>query len=312
VEQDLVWLDEECPESIYGECLIRTMTTGGLILLTFTPMQGLTDVVLRFLPGGAMPTEDTGRYVVTATWDDAPHLSEEAKREILESTPPYLRDARSKGIAHMGSGVIYPVDLDSITVDPFEISPYWAKVYAMDVGWNRTAAVWGALDRDSGVLYLYSEHYVGQEQPAIHAQAIQARGNWIKGVIDPSSRGRSQADGKALYDEYLSLGLHLYPANNVVEAGIYEVWSLLSSGRMKVFSTCRNWFDEIRLYRRDEKGKIVKDKDHLMDATRYLVVSGLDVAKSLVQAEPKRSVHDPYSRGLRYTSGGNGAGWMAG
>ena len=32
---------------------------------------------------------------------------------------------------------------------------------------------------------------------------------------------------------------------------------------------------EYRLYRRDDKGNVVKERDHLMDATRYLVVSGI-------------------------------------
>jgi phage terminase large subunit-like protein len=54
-EQDLIWLDEECPEDVYDECLMRTMTTGGAIMLTFTPLQGLTNVVLRFCPGGKFP-----------------------------------------------------------------------------------------------------------------------------------------------------------------------------------------------------------------------------------------------------------------
>jgi phage terminase large subunit-like protein len=53
-EQDLVWLDEEPPEDIYAECLLRTMTTGGLLLCTFTPLQGLTPLVLQFLPGGQL------------------------------------------------------------------------------------------------------------------------------------------------------------------------------------------------------------------------------------------------------------------
>ena len=48
--QDFIWLDEECPQDIYGECLVRTGTTNGRILLTFTPLLGLTPVVLDFLP----------------------------------------------------------------------------------------------------------------------------------------------------------------------------------------------------------------------------------------------------------------------
>lgn len=53
-EQDVVWLDEEPPMPIYGECLIRTMTTNGLIMLTFTPLNGWSDVVRAFLQGPAV------------------------------------------------------------------------------------------------------------------------------------------------------------------------------------------------------------------------------------------------------------------
>ena len=45
----VIWLDEECPLDVYGECLIRTATTGGIILLTFTPVEGLTETVLQFI-----------------------------------------------------------------------------------------------------------------------------------------------------------------------------------------------------------------------------------------------------------------------
>jgi|SRR5262245_52943459 len=46
--QHVIWLDEECPMDVYGECLIRLMTTGGILMLTFTPLEGLSDTVLQF------------------------------------------------------------------------------------------------------------------------------------------------------------------------------------------------------------------------------------------------------------------------
>lgn len=275
-EQDGIWLDEEPPLSIYTECLIRTMTTNGLVLCTFTPLEGLSETVLHYLPEGDV-TKAT-RFVVMASWDDAPHLTKEQKELLWNSIPPYQRDARSKGIPQLGSGAIYPVPESEITVDPFEIPEYWPRVYALDVGWNRTAALWGAIDRESQTVYLYSEHYRGQAEPSVHANAIQARGDWIPGVIDPAARGRSQRDGEQLMQNYIDLGLVLSTADNSVESGIYDVWQRLSAGRIKVFKTMQNWLAEYRLYRRDDKGRIVKANDHLMDDTRYLIVSGLDVA----------------------------------
>lgn len=46
----LIWLDEEPPADVYDECLMRLMTTNGLMLCTFTPLLGLSEVALRFLP----------------------------------------------------------------------------------------------------------------------------------------------------------------------------------------------------------------------------------------------------------------------
>lgn len=54
-EQDIIWLDEEPPLSIYAECLIRTMTTEGMLLCTFTPLEGMTDVCMLYLKDGKIP-----------------------------------------------------------------------------------------------------------------------------------------------------------------------------------------------------------------------------------------------------------------
>lgn len=220
------------------------------------------------------------RYVVQAGWDDVPHLSEEAKEEIGKGLLPHQRDARMKGIPSLGSGAIYPVPEEDVVCKPFKIPPYYAKAYALDVGWRCTAGIWGAWDRDNDIIYCYSEHYRGHAEPSVHAAAIQARGKWIKGAIDPASRGRSQVDGRTLIDQYERAGLLLEPANNAVEAGLLEVYQRLSTGRLKIFTTLEKTLGEYRIYRRDEKGKIVKQNDHLMDALRYLVMMMHEIAQT--------------------------------
>lgn len=270
-EQDLIWLDEEPPMDIYTECLLRTMTNNGLVMVTFTPLQGMSEVVLTFLPGGKLIEAERGsKYVVIATWDDAPHLDESAKQELWNSIPPYQRDARSKGIPQLGSGAIYPVPESDFVVEPFAIPIHWPKGYGMDVGWNFTAAIWGAVDRQTDTVYLYHGYKRSQAEPSIHVHAIKGPGDWIPGFIDPASRGRAQADGKQLLADYLALGLKLSLADNGVESGLYSVWNRLSTGRLKVFKSLGGWLEEFRLYRRDHKGAVVKENDHYMDATRYL------------------------------------------
>lgn len=232
-----------------------------------------------------MPEISPSKYLVEATWEDVPHLTDADKGEIIASTPPYLRDARSKGLPSMGAGAIYPIELTEVTTAPIEIPAYWPRGYALDVGWKKTAALWGAWDRSSDILYGYTEHYRGQAEPSIHATAIKARGEWIPGVIDPAARGRSQHDGEQLMAQYQALGLVLNLAKTDIESGLFAVWERLSTGRLKLFNTLLNTQAEYRLYRRDEKGQIVKQFDHLMDCLRYLVM-----ALSMFKVQPVTSV----------------------
>lgn len=48
--QHVVWDDEEPPIDVYNEQVIRTATTKGIIMVTFTPLEGMSDVVRQFLP----------------------------------------------------------------------------------------------------------------------------------------------------------------------------------------------------------------------------------------------------------------------
>jgi len=288
-EKDLVWLDEESNEGIRAECVMRVMTTKGLLIETFTPLKGLTPLVLGYLgENGAdeSRTTKTGdKAMVMAGWSDVPHLSKEDADRMLKECEPHLREARSKGVPSMGAGAIYPVPEEEIKVAPFMIPKHWPRSYGLDVGWNKTAAVWGAKDPDAGIWYLYSEHYKGEAEPSNHTTAIKARGDWIPGAIDPASRGRSQKDGENLLQSYTDLGLKLVKADNTVESGLYDVFELLSTGQLKVFSTLQSWFKEYRLYRRDEKGHVVKANDHIMDATRYLITTGRNIATTKPHAD---------------------------
>jgi len=277
-----IWCDEEPPEDVYSECLLRTMTGGNVLMLTFTPLKGASKVVLSFSRDGLFEEGTIGesKHVTTCSWDDAPHLSEKDKKELLSSIPPFQRDARTKGVPALGAGAIYPVPESDIVVDPFSLPRHWKRSFALDVGWRRTAALWGATDPESGVLYLYSEHYISEQVPAIHAEGLRARGEWIPGVIDPAARGRSQDDGIRLMETYKNLGLDIEKSANAVESALFEIWEAFLAGRVKVFSNLTSFLREYRSYVRDEKGRIVKENDHLMDCLRYLWLSGRDRAKN--------------------------------
>jgi phage terminase large subunit-like protein len=307
-EKDVIWLDELPPADIYSECYLRTMTTNGIMYVTATPLAGLTPLVLSFynnadfLPRGSevpgivklsredeeekakealrrgeidqiKKNENVSKAVIVAGWDDAPWLSEDAKRRMLDATPPHLKESRSKGLPSMGSGTIYTIPLEEVLVKDFDIPAHWKKVAGMDVGWSATACIWLAQNPDTKEVVAYSEYKRGQAEPLIHASAVKGRGDWIPVAIDPASRGRSQVDGKQLFNMYREFGVKLFPADNAVEAGIYQIQEMLATGRLKFFRSLSELAKEYVVYRRDQKGRVVKENDHLLDALRYAVMA---------------------------------------
>jgi hypothetical protein len=211
------------------------------------------------------------KAVIQAGWDDAPWLDLEAMAELEKDTPPHLREARRRGTPTIGAGSIYQIPLDSIVVDDFPIPNHYKRLYAIDVGWNNTAILHGALNPDDDCLYAYSEYKQGESRPEVHAHYIKGMGSWIPGVIDPAARGRSQIDGMSLFNLYRQAGLNVVPANNEVESGITAVYQRLSAGKLKIFRSLRMTQREYVTYARDLNGKIIKKNDHLMDGMRYIV-----------------------------------------
>lgn len=287
--REVAWEDEENPDpEIHSELVTRTATVNGISILTFTPRKGLSAIVKSFLPQGKFPEDcianvetpygKVKRYIQRIEWDDVPHLDEKAKAEMLASYLPHEIEARTKGYPVVGEGKVYQYSLETVTCDTFTIPPYWKKCYAMDPGWVKTACLWAAIDPHTDTVYLYDEYYSGEQLRQIHAYAIQSRGNWIQGVIDPSAK-RHNDDGKAAYTEYKKLGLNIKLGENPVDAGLMKVSNAFAKGKLKIMRHLSNTISEYNLYSFDKEGNVApKQDDHLMDCLRYLYNSGLRYA----------------------------------
>ncbi len=273
---DYIWMDEEPKDfGIYAECLarLRNPYKPGLIRLTFTPLSGLSEVCKSFLNEGHFSDNGTHpinpeKYAARISLRDVPHVTKQFIENVKRSYPRNQMKARIDGFPVLGSGAIYPYEEDQITCAPFEIPKWWPRAYGFDVG-TYTAAVWIALNPDENIYYLYSEYYVEDVLPVIHASAIKARGDWIIGAIDPASRMTSANDRKKIHETYLEEGLHLELADNAVEAGILKQDQLFAAGRLKIFSSCRKTISQTLSYHRDEEGRIAGKANHCPDATRY-------------------------------------------
>lgn len=270
---DYVWFDEEPPEDVYFEGVTRTNATKGLIAVTFTPLKGMSTVVARYLL-----ERSPDRAVITMTIDDAEHYTAEERAKIIASYPPHEREARTKGVPSLGSGRIFPVAEENIVVDPFEIPAHWVQIGGLDFGWDHpTAGARLAWDRDNDAVYLIAEHRESQQTPIFHAAALKAWGDWLPWAW-PHDGNNDTAAGENLATQYRKQGLKMLAENakfldgsNSVEAGLMEMLDRMQTGRWKVFRTCPKWLEEFRLYHRKD-GKIVKERDDLISASRYAMM----------------------------------------
>jgi phage terminase large subunit-like protein len=311
LKRHVVWLDELPEADLFGEAFIRTSTYRGIIFVTATAKQGLTPLVLNFynnadwLPKGAeLPTivklvreqremgltteverdedglekkkeehEKVPKAVIVAGWKDAPWLSEDDQKQMLEATPAHQQEAASTGLPGIGGGSVFTVPLQEVVIKDFPIPDHWKHIIGMDVGWNNTGAVRVVENPETGQCYAIAEHKRGEVEPVVHASKIKAWGEWIPVEIDPASKGRNQNDGKQLFHIYRKEGLRLMEADNAVEAGIMKLYQMFSNGTLKIFMSCIELQKEFCTYTRNaDTGKIVKKNDHLIDALRYAVM----------------------------------------
>ncbi len=319
----LIHLDEEPPYDIFSECKVRLSDVDGKghgrLILTMTPLKGYTELMAYFLEfrstkkqedqNNTVRTLETflqqeeiiktspeilvnGKWYIQASWDDNPHLSEATKAQLRATLRPYELEAKEKGIPLVGIGKIYQVMDDEFLIDPIEIKEHWHCVFGMDVGFFApTAVTFLAWDKDNDIIYVYKEYSVSERTAAQHASTLFMMGcDWIPGVCDPAVNQGSQRDGARLIDDYANAGLKLEKASYAKELAVDTVLERIRTGRFKVFNTCVKFMKEWREYSRDENGKIMKGRDHLMNALEFAILDGLPLAKNKRQHDMKFSL----------------------
>ncbi len=268
---DFLWFDEEPPMDVYTEGLTRTAATNGIVFMTFTPLNGPTDVVLRFIDE-PLPS----RATVNMTLDEAEHIPPDKKAEMIASWPAYQRDARARGVPMLGSGRIFTTPEEAICEDPIEhIPPFWTKIWGIDIGIGHPfAAVLLLHDRDTDTIHVHHAIRMADALPIMHAAAMKPIGAEVPVAWPKDAGDRERGTGEPIAKLYKAQGLRMldthatWPDHSVsTEAGIMEWDQRERTARLKVARHLTEWLEERRLYHRKD-GQIVKIKDDLMSATR--------------------------------------------
>lgn len=269
---DGVWFDEEPNISIYAEGITRTNAGGQFSMLTFTPLQGMSDVVIKFVKN---PTKN--QKLVNMTIYDAEHYTDEEREKIIASYPEHEREARAKGIPTLGSGRVYQLPEETIKCQPFECPEHWYVIDGQDFGWDHPQAhlqLWW--DKDNDAIYL-AHVWKAREKKADEAwRAVKAWATNVPVAWPHDGMQHEKGGGQQLKVQYAREGFKMLPAHatwpeggNSVESGINMLRDMMLDGRFKVFNNLEPFFDEFRLYHRNENGIIDKVNDDVLDAVRY-------------------------------------------
>lgn len=306
---DWFHIDEEPRDTaIFPQVLVRTASgdkgRGGRGILTFTPENGRTDMVIQF-----MDSPSRAQTCMQKGWDDAPHLNAKVKEDLLASFPAHQRDMRTKGTPMLGHGRIYDIAEELITCKAFDIPRHWAIIDGMDFGWDHPQAqVQLAWDRDNDAFYVTRGWKMAHKTPI---EAWGATKSWAAGTPTAwpadglqTEKGSAQEVKKYYVDAgFTLLAEHAtWPdGGNGVEVGLLELRDLMLKGKFKVFEGLRDWFDEFLQYHRNENGKIHKVKEDLLDATRYAyMMRRYAVSKQDVESAQHIFQHVPDADGIYF------------
>jgi phage terminase large subunit-like protein len=279
---DVVWLDEEPADfAIYTESLTRTLSTGGLVLVTFTPLRGHSKLVEHFAAGGS------GIYSKTATWDDAPHLDQAQKKRMWASYPAHERDARTKGLPKLGEGGVFAHLIEECIVPPCKLASHSARIKGIDFGIGHPfGGVAIAHTRDDDVISVYADYRRKGASVAEHCDWLNSFDRWAPISWPHDGENRQAHSGKTLAQLYRENHANMlgksarYPkavgekergGAQPLEPVVAEVLERMGTGRLKIFNNCATLIEEMRdLHRRD--GKIVPVRDDVWKALSYAVM----------------------------------------
>ena len=299
----VIWLDEEPEDNeaqgkIYSEARTRIITSNGIIMVTFTPLLGNTDLVTRYTD------DDSGKkLVVEATWDDVAHLNEHKKADALSGYHHWEVETRTKGVPMMGEGRIFITPEEQIICEPFEIPHYFARINGIDFGLDHPfACVKIAIDRDNDIVYVYDDYRKKNEiNMAFHAAKIKNPNQWIPVSWPHDGAKRSPSSGgkesKTLKQKLVVNGVNMLSKSacyNNDAQGPQPVWPIIEeiqererSDRFRVFKTCHNYLEERRNYHVKEN-VIVSVRDDALKACFYAVMM-----RRYAKTFQKKAAHRP-------------------
>lgn len=273
---DMVAFDEEPSPEWYRQARMRIVSRSGLMLLTFTPEDGWTEIVTELYE-----LDEDLIERITITVDDAPYYPKKEREKLERELSDWEKEFRLYGRPSMGeAGKVFRHPESNYVIDSMDPEPHWRRVGGLDVGYGHATCALDVYIDDStpeATFYVLREYFSKEELPDVHAAKLRAWGD-IDFYIDPSSKKRAPTDGNNLFTMYENRGLSLFMANNDVDASILFINQLFNNRQLFISKDCPNLIEQIAMYRRVVEKKtnravILKRNDDAIDPLRYALMA---------------------------------------
>lgn len=241
-------------------------------------------------------------YLQQATWEDAPHLTEEAKRKLLAGVPKWQHDMRSKGLPVIGSGAVFPYMDEEITINDVILQDSWHMVAGIDFGKQADPSVicFSAYDPVANKYYIVDEIYLDEDRsPKAIADAIKNSPFPNVWAVLPHDAWGEASETAANQLKHYGVNVFPEPFRNptetrlgidvlnkkgsinhkaMIEPGLQTMRFMFDENLLKVSRHCHHWLKEKRAYFYKPNNGIQETTgaDHCIDASRYAVMSLLN------------------------------------
>jgi len=271
----LAWLDEEHPQDIFEESLLRCVDARGKILLTMTPLLGITWPNELFVN---TEKTDSFKYHFLSGLDN-PYVSSVKMRKATSHLSEASQQSRLYGKFTNQTGLVYPEINQKIhVIKPIEIKKEWKRFLTIDFGCvNPFACLVCCLDENTNTLYIVDEYYRTQQTTIANGHEVNRRFKKYAPfefvVCDPESK-----DSRMILARNCNLPNKPAPKHLGVVNTINLVKHRLQlqaddKPRLYIFNRCKELLKEFRLYswaKNQQKDLPQKKHDHGLDALRYL------------------------------------------
>jgi len=302
-----IWFDEEPPEDIYKEAMMRIIDTRGDAWGTMTPLKGLTFIHdLIYLN----ERQDPQIKYWLMQWADNPHLHPDEIAALEATMTEEEREARQYGKFVAMSGLVYKEFNEDIhVIDPFAVPTSWYDNISIDPGLDAPlSAHFYAVDPYHNV-YVIEEHYRAGESVEWHAEQLHnlanqlnwpKRNGMLEALIDSAANQRTLAAERTVTELFYE---HNVLADTGVEKDVWtgiqrvkqylklrdnpqvDVWPR-GKPKLFIFRNCVQMIKEIKSYRwKPEGDRPIKKNDHAMDDLKYYIMSRPDVVMDGLPAE---------------------------